>query len=92
VVLPGGGGVQLDVFYPAKNLAKVSEPSQGYLQVINPRGFRAYVCNEPKLSLLSLRATYLYAAMAGEPGTLGRGDGHQWSGRAVAAANAPADG
>src|SRR5574341_913936 len=46
VVLPGGGGVQMDIFYPTENLAKGSEASQGVPTVINPRGFRAYVCNE----------------------------------------------
>lgn len=41
IVLPGGGGVQLDLFYP---------PTANYIRseqktVINPRGMRAYVCN-----------------------------------------------
>jgi glycosyltransferase involved in cell wall biosynthesis len=39
-VLPGGGGVQRDLFYP---------PPEGEIQppvIINPRGFRAYVRNE----------------------------------------------
>jgi glycosyltransferase involved in cell wall biosynthesis len=46
VELPGGGGVQLDIFYPTDDLAKVHEPSQGHRFVINPRGFRAYVHND----------------------------------------------
>ena len=45
VVLPGGGGIQLDVFFPAKNLTKAAEPS-GVYSVINPRGLRAYVRND----------------------------------------------
>jgi glycosyltransferase involved in cell wall biosynthesis len=40
VVLPGGGGIQLDVFYPADQ-----EPA-GPETVINPRGIRAYVRND----------------------------------------------
>jgi hypothetical protein len=46
VVLPGGGGVQLDLFHPPPNLAKDLEPPQSSPMVINPRGFRAYVCND----------------------------------------------
>lgn len=38
-VLPGGGGIQLDLFYPPPAL-----PSQPV--VINPRGFRAYIRND----------------------------------------------
>ena len=38
IVLPTSGGIQTDIFYPSE---------QGnILTVINPRGFRAYVCNE----------------------------------------------
>jgi glycosyltransferase involved in cell wall biosynthesis len=39
-VLPGAGGVQLEVFYPPV------EPRSQELTVINPRGFRAYVRND----------------------------------------------
>jgi glycosyltransferase involved in cell wall biosynthesis len=42
VVLPGGGGIQLDIFYPDKVSLEISE---GYT-VINPRGLRAYVRND----------------------------------------------
>ena len=46
VVLPGGGGIQLDVFYPAnQNLDGYEKPS-GPEYVINPRGIRAYVRND----------------------------------------------
>ncbi len=42
IVLPGGGGVQMDVFYPPKQGARdISSP-----RVINPRGLRAYVRND----------------------------------------------
>jgi len=72
VVLPGGGGVQLDVFYPPENIAKGSDPSQGSLTVINPRGFRAYVCNEAFFQAIPLvlkelpKARFICPAMAGE--------------------------
>jgi len=50
IVLPGGGGVQMDIFYPAndeldtdeKQLQADSMP----VTIINPRGFRAYVRND----------------------------------------------
>jgi len=67
VVLPGGGGVQLDIFYPPDSLAKVPEPI-----VINPRGFRAYVCNEAFFKAVPLvlkevpTARFICPAMAGE--------------------------
>ncbi len=72
VVLPGGGGVQMDVFYPPENLAKGSEASQGMQTVINPRGFRAYVCNEAFFQAIPLvlkelpSARFICPAMAGE--------------------------
>jgi glycosyltransferase involved in cell wall biosynthesis len=41
IVLPGGGGVQMDIFYPL-------DDGQGEekVSIINPRGFRAYVRND----------------------------------------------
>jgi len=65
-VLPGGGGVQLDLFYP---------PPQGESQlpiVINPRGFRAYVQNEAFFHAIPLvleaqpETRFLCPAMADE--------------------------
>ena len=44
VVLPGGGGVQPEIFYPpseSERRARANAP-----MVINPRGFRAYVRND----------------------------------------------
>lgn len=43
IVLPGGGGVQPEVFYPGEQALANSDPAQ---TVIQPRGFRAYVQNE----------------------------------------------
>jgi glycosyltransferase involved in cell wall biosynthesis len=45
VVLPGGGGVQVDIFYPStdRNLDKGKDEQ---IIIVNPRGFRAYVRND----------------------------------------------
>jgi glycosyltransferase involved in cell wall biosynthesis len=50
IVLPGGGGVQMDRFYPPVE-GKEGEGSQPMdenrsITIINPRGFRAYVRND----------------------------------------------
>jgi glycosyltransferase involved in cell wall biosynthesis len=41
IVLPGAGGIQMDLFFPPKNESPQSAPL-----VINPRGIRAYVRND----------------------------------------------
>jgi len=50
IVLPGGGGVQMDIFYPPESdhgadgiQPEIDEIS---FKIINPRGFRAYVRND----------------------------------------------
>jgi glycosyltransferase involved in cell wall biosynthesis len=66
LVAPGNGGVRLDVFYPPA--APVEKPV-----VINPRGFRPYVCNEAFFRAIPLvlerqpGTRFLFALMAGEP-------------------------
>ncbi len=47
IVLPGGGGVKLDIFYPAEieNGGNNLE-AKPLITIINPRGFRAYVRND----------------------------------------------
>jgi glycosyltransferase involved in cell wall biosynthesis len=74
VVLPGGGGIQLDVFRlpePDKGSdegAKISSPV-----VINPRGLRAYVRNDTFFKAIPLvldelpDARFLCPTMAGAP-------------------------
>ena len=42
IVLPGAGGIRLDIFHPPA----VGKGVTGGDRVINPRGMRAYVCNE----------------------------------------------
>jgi hypothetical protein len=47
IVLPGAGGVQLDLFHPSETASihahKLIQPQRS---VINPRGFRAYIQNK----------------------------------------------
>jgi hypothetical protein len=68
IVLPGGGGVPLDVFYPP------AEPKiTGPYTVINPRGLRAYVRNDtffqaiPHILATHPDTRFLCPAMAGAP-------------------------
>ncbi|HWQ84174.1 MAG TPA: glycosyltransferase family 4 protein [Anaerolineales bacterium] len=59
VVLPGGGGVQPEIFFPEKaSVQSFNEP----LTVIQPRGFRAYVQNEAFFRAIPL-------ILHGSPGT-----------------------
>jgi glycosyltransferase involved in cell wall biosynthesis len=66
IVLPGGGGVQLDIFFPPDE--PVSAPV-----VIHPRGLRAYIRNDtffhaiPHVLGKCPEARFLCAAMQGEP-------------------------
>jgi glycosyltransferase involved in cell wall biosynthesis len=65
IVLPGSGGVQLDVFYPPSNH---SEPV-----IINPRGFRTYIRNDTFFRAIPLvlshhpRARFLCPSMENQP-------------------------
>ena len=64
-VLPGGGGVQLDIFHPPQIESQLPV-------VINPRGFRAYVQNEDFFRAIPLvlqkypEARFLCPAMSDE--------------------------
>jgi glycosyltransferase involved in cell wall biosynthesis len=66
LVAPGNGGIRTDIFYPPAK--PVDEPV-----VINPRGFRPYVCNEAFFQAIPLvlakqpNARFVFALMAGEP-------------------------
>jgi glycosyltransferase involved in cell wall biosynthesis len=65
LVAPGNGGIRTDVFYPPAN--PVEQPV-----IINPRGFRPYVCNEAFFQAIPLvlekqpHAKFIFALMAGE--------------------------
>jgi hypothetical protein len=45
IVLPGGGGVQMELFHPPE-IIRDETPARGMVNIINPRGFRAYVRND----------------------------------------------
>lgn len=77
MVLPGGGGVQMDTFYPPENFPEGIEdggrqPLKDFT-VINPRGLRAYVRNDIFFQAIPLvlerqpQTRFLCPAMAGEP-------------------------
>lgn len=65
LVAPGNGGIRTDVFYPPAE--PVEEPV-----IINPRGFRPYVCNEAFFKAIPLVLTkqpgakFIFALMSGE--------------------------
>jgi hypothetical protein len=69
LVIPGSGGVRPEVFFPASSTAKPP-------LVVNPRGFRAYVCNQSFFQSIPLvlkerpDARFACTAMAGEPQVL----------------------
>jgi glycosyltransferase involved in cell wall biosynthesis len=79
VVLPGAGGVQLDVFYPgfAKGAVTVMDDNvplnSNVPVVINPRGFRGYVRNDTFFRAIPLvlkqrpDVIFLGVAMKGNP-------------------------
>ena len=69
LVTPGNGGIQTDLFYPPAQ--PVATPL-----VLNPRGFRAYVCNQAFFQSIPLvlkekpEARFACVGMAGEPQAL----------------------
>jgi glycosyltransferase involved in cell wall biosynthesis len=70
IVLPGGGGVRLDVFYPPESASPVVE--RGFT-VINPRGIRTYVRNDTIFKAMPMvrkecpDVRFICTGMAGEP-------------------------
>ena len=66
IVLPGNGGVQIDIFYPP-------EGERSAETVINPRGFRAYVRNDTFFQAIPMvlarrpGVKFICPAMEGEP-------------------------
>ena len=66
-VLPGGGGIQLDVFHP-----RDESPAQPDFRVINPRGVRAYIRNDTFFRAVPLvhrqhpQIRFICPAMSGE--------------------------
>lgn len=73
-VLPGAGGIQMDIFYPATarhELMKSLDIDAEMPLVINPRGFRGYVRNDTFFRAIPLvikqrpNAVFLCSAMSG---------------------------
>jgi glycosyltransferase involved in cell wall biosynthesis len=69
VVLPGAGGIQADIFYPATERDLSSQPAW----VINPRGVRAYIRNDTFFKAIPLvlaqvpQIQFCCVGMAGQP-------------------------
>jgi hypothetical protein len=68
IVLPGGGGIQMDLFHLSETNSLDKQP----VKVINPRGVRAYICNRaffrsiPKVLELFPEVRFVCPSMAGE--------------------------
>jgi glycosyltransferase involved in cell wall biosynthesis len=71
LVLPGGGGVQLDVFYPAEG--QIDPRMDMTPVVIQPRGVRAYVRNDTFFKAIPIvlehfpQTRFVCTTMLGEP-------------------------
>ncbi len=74
IVLPGGGGIQLDVFYPAV----IERPDNGPTRIINPRGFRAYVQNDTFFQAIPLVLEKHPEVSFACPGMIDEGQAHGW--------------
>ncbi len=68
IVLPGNGGVKTDIFLPDHSLR-----DDTWQTVINPRGFRAYVCNDTFFQAIPFikheipNTRFICTAMSGNP-------------------------
>jgi glycosyltransferase involved in cell wall biosynthesis len=71
-VLPSGGGVQLDLFYPSDN------NDLGSMRVINPRGLRAYVRNDTFFQAVPLVAKQIPQVKFICPGMAGESAPSRW--------------
>jgi glycosyltransferase involved in cell wall biosynthesis len=74
IVLPGGGGVQEDIFYPPS----ADEVPTGSMTLINPRGFRAYVRNDTFFHALPLILEKYPGIRIICPAMAGEGQAIQW--------------
>jgi glycosyltransferase involved in cell wall biosynthesis len=72
IVLPGAGGIQMDLFYPADN-QPLTPAGQERFRVVNPRGIRSYVRNDtffrsiPLVRQHSPKIEFTCPAMLDEP-------------------------
>lgn len=71
-VLPGGGGIQLDVFHPPSD-DDIAAREQTEFRVINPRGIRSYIRNDTFFRAVQIilqqypHVRFICPAMSGEP-------------------------
>jgi glycosyltransferase involved in cell wall biosynthesis len=56
IVLPGGGGVRMDIFYPRDRKREDEGDANAPVSIINPRGIRAYVRNDTIFQAIRLVA------------------------------------
>jgi glycosyltransferase involved in cell wall biosynthesis len=82
IVLPGGGGVKLCVFYPAEELSKDGEDHHWVdeipVTIINPRGFRAYVRNDTFFQAIPMVLTKYPKVRFVCPGMADEAQAHKW--------------
>ena len=82
IVLPGGGGVKLDLFFPAPRLT-IDESNKNLVNespvtVINPRGFRAYVRNDTFFRAIPLVLSRYPDVRFICPGMAGEDQANKW--------------
>lgn len=73
IIIPGNGGVRLDIFYPPNN--DVKERS---LHVINPRGFRVYIRNDTFFASIPKVINEINGLKVLCPGMASRREAEQW--------------
>ena len=74
IVLPGGGGIRLDVFYPPVDEGAEQTPPR----IINSRGFRTYVCNDTFFQSIPMVIEKYPDARFICPGMQGESQAHAW--------------
>jgi glycosyltransferase involved in cell wall biosynthesis len=74
IVLPGNGGIHLERFHPADS----AMADQAGFTVINPRGFRSYVCNEAFFQAIPLILAQYPQAHFVCPGMAGEAQAERW--------------
>jgi len=82
IVLPGGGGIKLDVFYPGEKLSNgVGNHhllDELPVSIINPRGCRAYVRNDTFFKAIPLVLSKFQEVRFLCPGMAGDAQAHKW--------------
>jgi glycosyltransferase involved in cell wall biosynthesis len=82
IIVPAGGGIKMDIFFPLKvnqkddgNSLQVGNPP---MTIINPRGFRAYVRNDTFFKAIPLVLRVQPNARFICPGMLGESQAQKW--------------